>query len=646
MTNFLSKHFNSSYEFINVSAACPLTNVADIEFNIKNIKKCIQMSLDKKSKLVVFPELCITSYTCGDLFLNTEILKSSISAIKDLCNYLVGKDILVAVGAPLNYNNSLYNCAFIIYDGNILGIVPKSYIPNYTEFYEKRWFSEGLGVVNKTINLEFQDNIPFGTDLIFSSKIFKFAFEICEDAWVTIPPSSYLALSGANIIGNLSASNEIVSKANYRRNLVNSQSAKCLCSYIYSSSGVLESSSDLLFSGHLLICENGSMLKENNRFQRENQIINSTIDVDKLNRERLKNISFRDNSKFCPIQIREINFTFKDLSNIEFDKYIEKHPFVPSKENMRKERCKEIFNIQSAALAKRLTHTGLKKAVVGISGGLDSTLALLVIIKTFDMLKIHRKNITTITMPGFGTTDRTYNNAIDLCKSCGTDLREINIVKSCLQHFQDIGHDPKIHDVTYENVQARERTQILMDIANKEGGLVIGTGDLSELALGWCTYNGDHMSMYSVNCSIPKTLVRYLVRYVAENEVDKITSNILIDILNTPVSPELLPTDTKGNISQKTEDIVGPYELHDFFLYHFIKGTSPEKILFLANYAFNKDYEESTIKNWLNLFIKRFFTQQFKRSAIPDGPKVGTISLSPRGDFKMPSDASFKLFLD
>ncbi|WP_050608024.1 NAD(+) synthase [Clostridium niameyense] len=635
---------NSQY-YIKVSTGCPVTNVADIDFNIKNILKCIDKALNDNSKFIVLPELCITSYTCGELFTQSLLLKGALNGLYSICKYSTDKDILIAVGAPLLYKNTLYNCAFIIFKGKILGVVPKSYLPNYTEFYEKRWFTEGLNLINKKIDLFFQQDIPFGTNLIFKSGIFKFAFEICEDLWVTIPPSSYLSLMGANIIGNLSASNEIVSKADYRRNLISSQSGRCMASYVYSSSGIYESSTDLVFSGHLLIGENGSILKENNRFQRDNEVITSIIDVDKLNNERLKNISFKDNYKSINYEPYEIDFQFDNTDILNFDRSVSKYPFVPSKESEREIRCKEIFNIQTSALAKRIEHTKLKKAVIGISGGLDSTLALLITSKTFDMLNIPRKNIVTITMPGFGTTDRTYNNAVNLCKNLNTDLREINIVKSCLQHFEDIGHDVNIHDVTYENVQARERTQILMDIANKECGLVIGTGDLSELALGWCTYNGDHMSMYSVNCSIPKTLVRYLVKYVALKEVSKKVSKILIDILDTPVSPELLPKDKEGKISQKTEEIVGPYELHDFFLYYFIRqGATPDKIINLAKVAFKDNYSEEVIEKWFNYFIKRFFTQQFKRSAIPDGPKVGTISLSPRGDFKMPSDASFNLW--
>lgn len=631
--------------FIKVAAACPITRVADIEYNLDNILKCLDEANKNHAKSIVFPELCITSYSCGDLFMQYSLLEGSYLAIKKIVEKSTDLDMLIAVGAPLNYKNVLYNCAYIIFNGKILGIVPKSYIPNYSEFYEKRWFSEGLGLIDEKVDFEFQKKVPFGTNLIFKSGTYCFGFEVCEDLWVTIPPSSYLSLLGANIIGNLSASNELVSKKDYREALISNQSARSMSAYIYSSAGVHESTTDLLFSGHLLIAENGSMLKENNRFQRENEIIYSDIDVFRLNSERLKNISFRDASRIVPFEANIINFEYKENKIIVFDRYIDKHPFVPSNTKLREERCKEIFNIQASALAKRLEHTNLKKAVIGISGGLDSTLALLVVVKTFKLLGIDNKNIVTITMPGFGTTDRTYNNALTLCKELGCDLREINIVKAALQHFEDIGHDKNIHDVTYENVQARERTQILMDLANKEGGLLIGTGDLSELALGWCTYNGDHMSMYSVNPSIPKTLVRYLVRYVAEKESTNEVSETLLDILDTPVSPELLPKSDKGEIVQKTEDIVGPYELHDFYLYHFIKnGSSKERILFLAKEAFKDDYSEEEIEKWLDKFIYRFFTQQFKRSALPDGPKVGSISLSPRGDWRMPSDASFNTF--
>ena len=632
-------------DFIKVGSACPKTKVADVIYNVENICSCIDESYNKEVKFIVFPELCVTSYTCGDLFLTSSLLDKALDGIKTICEKSINKDMLIAVGTPLVHNNVLYNCAFLIFEGKILGIVPKSYIPNYSEFYEKRWFTEAAMLIGETVNLPFQNDIPFGTNLIFACGDYKFGVEICEDLWVTIPPSSYLSLLGANIIGNLSASNELVSKKDYRLSLVSNQSARCMTSYIYSSAGVHESTTDLLFSGHLIISENGSILKENNRFQRENEVITSCIDIFKLNSERLKNLSYRASSQIVPFKAETISFNFKNVEIKEFDRYVDKHPFVPSNEHEREERCKEIFNIQASALAKRLEHTNLKKAVIGISGGLDSTLALLVVVKTFKLLGIDNKNIITITMPGFGTTDRTYNNALTLCNELGTDLREINIVNAALQHFEDIGHDKDIHDVTYENVQARERTQILMDLANKEGGLLIGTGDLSELALGWCTYNGDHMSMYSVNPSIPKTLVRYLVKYVAEKESNEEVSHTLLDVLDTPVSPELLPKSEKGDIVQKTEDIVGPYELHDFFLYHFIKhGSSKERILLLAETAFKGDYSKEEIEKWLDKFIYRFFTQQFKRSALPDGPKVGSISLSPRGDWRMPSDASFNSF--
>lgn len=643
----IAMFLNRSSQFIRVAAACPVTNVSDVGSNLSNIKQCIDKAEEAKSKLVVFPELSITSYTCADLFGQQLLLTSAVEAVGELCAYTAGKDMLVAVGSPYAWRNALYNCAFIIFDGRVLGIVPKSYIPNYTEFYEKRWFSEGLGITCQTVDLPFQQDVPFGTDLLFCSGNLKFGFEICEDVWVPVPPSCYLSLLGANIIGNLSASNEVVSKADYRKSLIENQSARCMASYVYSSTGVFESSTDLVFSGHMMIGENGSTLKENQRFARENEVITSIIDVDRLNSERLKNISFKDNIRMCPFQAREIRFGFASLDYGTFDRFVDKHPFVPSNPELRDRRCKEIFSIQVAALAKRLTHVRAEKAVIGISGGLDSTLALLVITKTFDMLGLPRENIITLTMPGFGTTDRTYNNAVELCRHLRTTFREVSIVPACLQHFKDIGHPEGLHDVTYENVQARERTQILMDTANKEGGLLVGTGDLSEVALGWSTYNGDHMSMYGVNCSVPKTLVRYLVNYVAQKEVEKDISEILLDILDTPVSPELLPKDESGEITQKTEDLVGPYELHDFFLYHFIKQGAPkDKLFFLAKQAFKVDYDDETIKKWLDNFIRRFFAMQFKRSAIPDGPKVGTVSLSPRGDWRMPSDASCSLFLE
>lgn len=636
--NFIEKQYIPWKDFLNVASACPITNVMDIEFNLTNIKKCINEALNKKVKYIIFPELSITSYSCGDLFLNNQLLNSSLNAIEELCSFLKDKDILVSVGSPFLYRNSLYNCAFIIHYGKILGIVPKSNICSS----EQRWFSSGFKIRNEYVSTYFQENIPFGIDLIFQSGNFKFSFVLGDEFNSPIPLSSYLSLKGANIIGNLSASNELVGKSQKRRDFLKTTTQRLSCGYIYSSCGVYESTTDLVYSGHLLIGEKGNLLKENKRFKRENEIIVSSIDVDSLMLNRLRNTYLEEYSNLCPFNARTINFNFHNLQDFILQRDIKKYPFIPyDKEDNRLE---EIFNIQVSALAKRLEHTNLKSTVIGISGGLDSTLALLVTVKTFKLLNLDLKNIIAITMPGFGTTDRTYNNAINLCKKLGVSLREIHIVKSCLQHFEDIGHNPNIHDVTYENVQARERTQILMDIANKEGGLVIGTGDLSEMALGWCTFNGDHMSMYGVNASVPKTLIRYLVKHVALEEKDKETSSILLDILDTPVSPELLPKDNEGNITQKTENIVGPYELHDFFLYYFIKGFEVRKIYYLTCEAFKEDYKEDIIKRWLEFFIKRFFTQQFKRSTVPDGPKVGTVSLSPRGDFIMPSDGSYNSF--
>ncbi|EJT6475206.1 TPA: NAD(+) synthase [Clostridium perfringens] len=633
-------------DFIKVGAASPKLKISDTKYNLKEIETMILNAIEEEVKVLVFPELSISAYSCGDLFTNEKLIENCNLAIKNLVEFSKGKDILMAVGAPFLYRYSLYNCAYVILNGKVLGIVPKSYIPNYSEFYEKRWFTEGFNIKGLNVDLDFQKEVPFGTDLIFSFKNLKVGFEICEDLWVTIPPSSNLALMGANLICNLSASNELVSKSSYRKSLVQNQSARTMCSYIYSSAGVHESTTDLLFSGHMIIAENGTIIKENNRFKRENDLLTGIVDLFKLDAERIKNISFRNSTFNENNEPRFIPFNLENTEIKNFYREIDKHPFLPKSQYAMEARCEEILNIQAAALAKRLEHTNLKKAVIGISGGLDSTLALLVVVKTFDMLNIPRENIITITMPGFGTTDRTYNNAVTLCKELHCDFREINIVNAALQHFEDIGHDKDIHDVTYENVQARERTQILMDLANKEGGLLIGTGDLSELALGWCTYNGDHMSMYSVNCSIPKTLVRFLVNYFANHEISNDAKEALLDILDTPVSPELLPKDKEGKIAQKTEDIVGPYELHDFFLYHFIKhGSSPERILFLAKEAFKNDYDEETLKKWLDKFIRRFFTQQFKRSALPDGPKVGSISLSPRGDWRMPSDAVYNDFL-
>ncbi|MFT8871219.1 MAG: NAD(+) synthase [Sporolactobacillus sp.] len=638
----------SKIDYLRVAAACPQLRPANVTYNVSAIQACIEEGRDEQAKVIIFPELSLTGYTCGDLFLQQQLLEAAVSGLEALCRYSAGKDMLIAVGAPLRVCSSLYNCACLIFEGHLLGIVPKQYIPNYEEYYERRWFTSGLGIKNQTVDLRFQHDIPFGSDLLFKHNDFTFAVEICEDLWTVIPPSGEQCLAGATVIGNLSASNEIVSKSAYRRGLVEHQSARCIGAYIYAGAGVGESTTDVVFGGELLIAENGIILADGARFRRQNTVKTALIDLNRLNNQRLKNISFRDAAAACTNPWRRITFAYKDEGFGRFDRFVDRYPFVPADQSERAERCAEIFSIQTAALAKRFEHTRLDRAVIGVSGGLDSTLALLVVAKTFDLLKRPRRDIVAVTLPGFGTTDRTYANAVSLCRQVGAEFREVNIVAACLQHFKDIGHDPAVHDITYENVQARERTQLLMDIANKEGGLVIGTGDLSELALGWSTYNGDHMSMYAVNCSVPKTLVRYLVRYVAEDgNVGAETSHILLDILDTPVSPELLPKDSEGKIAQKTEDIVGPYMLHDFFLYYFVRcGYTPNHILFLAEQAFASDFDRPVIVKWLKVFLKRFFSQQFKRSAIPDGPKVGTVSLSPRGDWRMPSDGSVSDWLN
>ncbi len=636
-----------NYGFVKVCAAVPEMKVADINFNTESIIKLMQKAYKKNTQIIVFPELCLTGYTCGDLFQQQILLDKSIEQLGHILTVSKDLNIISIIGMPIKYDNQLFNCAVVIKNGNILGVVPKSFIPGYSEFYEERWFSSGKTLINKTILLCGQ-NVPLGIDILFgdsNNPNVCFGIEICEDLWTPTPPSSYQSMGGATILFNLSASNEIIGKYQYREELVSQQSAKCITGYIYTSSNINESTTDVVFGGHAIICEYGTTLVESQRFLDKEQIIFADIDVDKLISDRLKNTSFME-ALYIP-EYRKIEFDFPEYSLDKFDRKVNAYPFVPSDLINRNERCKEIFSIQTSALGKRLKHTGIQKAVLGISGGLDSTLALLVVAKAFDELKISRENIIAITMPGFGTTNETYTNSINLMKSMNVSIREINIKDSCLQHFKDIGHDPSIHDLTYENVQARERTQILMDIANKIGALVIGTGDLSELALGWCTYNGDHMSMYSVNCGIPKTLVKFLVEWVADNKVNEKVGEVLHKIINTPISPELLPPTEKGEINQKTEDIIGPYELHDFFLYHMVRyGATPKKIFFLAKVAFEWKYTEETIKNWLTSFYKRFFSQQFKRSCLPDGPKVGTISLSPRGDWRMPSDAVARVWLD
>ena len=637
----------TNYGFVRVGSAVHEMRVADCAFNTEKILQLMEQAAEQKVYITVFPELCLTGYTCGDLFGQPLLQKAALDSLKKLVQASSRHNNVFIAGLPVMIDQQLYNCAAVLQKGRILGIVPKRYIPNYNEFYEKRWFREGRDLNAEYVVL-FGEHIPCGTDLLFqdiSSPDLCFAIELCEDMWMAVPPSSLHALNGAVILCNLSASNEIIGKHEYRETLVKSQSGRCIAAYVYASAGVGESSTDLVFGGHGIIAEYGSILGETERFRADSQLITADIDLCKLLHDRANSTSFTQSD--LPHKSRKILLTEAPPQPEKLNRAIEKHPFVPSNPATRDERCREIFTIQTSGLAKRYLHTKLQKAVLGISGGLDSTLALLVTVQTFDKLKLPRKNIIAITMPGFGTTDQTYTNALELMKSMGVEIREIPIRDACLQHFKDIGHDAGIHDVTYENVQARERTQILMDIANKEGGLVIGTGDLSELALGWCTYNGDHMSMYAVNCSIPKTLVKFLVKWAAENITKKETSEILYRIVDTPISPELLPPTGNGEIEQKTEDIVGPYELHDFFLYHMIRyGADPQKIKYLAQNAFGDQYDAETILKWLKVFYRRFFSQQFKRSCLPDGPKVGTISLSPRGDWRMPSDASAKVWLE
>lgn len=631
----------NEYGYVKVGASTLELKVSDTIYNVQMIKKQIDEAVNKNIQIISFPELSITGYTCGDLFNQDILIDKSYEGLKDLVDYSKDKMIVIIVGSPIKCENKLYNCAVVINNGKILGIVPKTYIPNYNEFYEMRWFKSSNDLKIKEINL-FNEIVPIGVDLIFTSKLdneLKFGVEICEDVWSLYPKSNDYASSGASIIFNLSASNETIGKYDFRKELIKMQSIKTISGYVYSSSGINESSTDLLFSGSSLIYENGKLLSENNRFDFNSNLIYSDVDIKRLVNDRRKNTSFISNTDK---EYRNIYFT-TSKNNLISRKY-SKYPFVPSNEDKREERCKEIINIQSSALAKRLKHTNIKKCVIGVSGGLDSTLAFLVIKKAFEKLKIDNKNIIAVTMPGFGTTNRTYENALDLIKINNATLKEIDIKKACLVHYSDIDQDINNHDITYENAQARERTKILMDIANKENALVIGTGDLSELALGWCTYNGDHMSMYSVNSSIPKTLVKYLVKYIADT--DKKNKKVLYDILSTPISPELLPADEKGNIKQITEDKIGPYILHDFYLYHFFRyGASPKKIYMLAVNTFENEYSKEEILKWLKVFIKRFFTQQFKRSCMPDGVKVGSISLSPRGDLRMPSDASYNIWI-
>ncbi len=635
-----------NYGFVKVAAAVPRVKVADCKFNVGQIEKEIIIADGKGVQVIAFPELCITGYTCADLFAQQLLLEEAEMGLIQILNNTRQLDIISILGMPVALGGALLNAAVVIQKGRILGVVPKTYLPNYKEFYEKRWFTSACDVCEKNIRLCGQV-IPVGKDLLFETADTVFGIEICEDLWAPIPPSSILALQGAEVIFNLSADNEGIGKHDYLRSLISQQSARCIAGYVFSSCGFGESTTDVVFAGNGLIYENGTLLADSKRFSFEEQVVISEIDVERLRTERRVNTTFAS----CAAQHAKeafvrISTEYVNPKDLVLTRQFDPHPFVPQGTKLD-ERCEEVFSIQVSGLAQRLVHTQAKSAVVGISGGLDSTLALLVCVKTFDKLGWSRKGIIGVTMPGFGTTDRTHNNAVELMSSLGVTMREVSIKEACIQHFKDINHNMEEHDVVYENSQARERTQILMDIANQTWGMVVGTGDLSELALGWATYNGDHMSMYGVNASIPKTLVKHLVKWVAEHEMDDSSKTTLLDIVDTPISPELIPADENGNIQQITEDLVGPYELHDFFLYYFLRfGFRPSKIFFLAERTFKGVYDEETIKKWLQTFCRRFFNQQFKRSCLPDGPKVGSIAVSPRGDWRMPSDASSAMWLD
>lgn len=628
------------YGFIKVAAAVPAVKVGDVVYNVQQIESLIAQAEGKSVEVMVFPELCLTGYTCQDLFREQLLLDKAEEGLLMLLDFTRKLDVISIVGLPVVINGLLYNCAVVIQHGTILGVVPKTYLPNYGEFYEKRWFASAQDLNPAEIYLAGSPVSVSAEPIIFSTgDDVKFGIEICEDVWAPIPPSNNLALAGADIIFNLSASDELIGKHRYLCSLLAQQSARTISAYVYASSGFGESTQDVVYGGNAMVFEDGSLLIDGERFSLQPQIQVAQVDVERLRMERRQNTTFINAQRHSSAR----HIAAKPVAPRDFEliRQVDAHPFIPKDGDMQ-QGCEEILNIQVAGLAKRLYHIGASKAVIGISGGLDSTLALLVTVKSFDKLGLDRKGIIGITMPGFGTTDRTYNNAMALMKALGVTIREISIAKAVTQHFEDIGHDMQKHDVTYENSQARERTQILMDVANQVNGIVIGTGDLSELALGWATYNGDHMSMYGVNAGVPKTLIRYLVSFVA----GELATDILLDIIDTPISPELIPADAMGNIKQKTEDLVGPYELHDFFIYYFLRwGFSPKKIFILAQKAFDKTYDDATIKKWLQTFCRRFFTQQFKRSCLPDGPKVGSVSLSPRGDWRMPSDASSALWL-
>ena len=640
-----------NYGFVKVASGVPGVRVADAKYNVGEIESLMIQAEGHGVEVLCLPELCITGYSCGDLFSQQLLLESAEMALIHLLNFSRSLDLVTIVGLPVGYGGSLLNCAAVVQKGRILGLVPKTYLPNYREFYERRWFVSADDVAPDATVLLCGQIVALSARQLFHTSSFTFAVELCEDLWAPVPPSCRLALSGAEVIFNLSADNDAVGKYAYLLDLVRQQSSRLLCGYVYAAAGFGESTQDTVFSGKALVAECGQLLAQGDRHALQSQLVESEIDVERIRADRRVNTTFAAcaaRERRAPL--RTVETALLAAREFKLTRHIEPHPFVPEGID-RDARCAEVVDIQSDGLAQRLRHTGCKTAVIGISGGLDSTLALLVAVRTFDRLGLDRRGIVGVTMPGFGTTDRTYNNAVDLMHALGITTEEINISRSVLQHFEDIGHKADVHDVTYENSQARERTQILMDLANELGGLVIGTGDLSELALGWCTYNGDHMSMYGVNGGVPKTLVRHLVTWFAAQPELSSAARILTDIVATPISPELLPAadgaeGAADEVAQKTEDLVGPYELHDFFLYHTLRhGFTPSKVFFLAQEAFGSVYPVNILKHWLTTFYRRFFSQQFKRSCMPDGPKVGSISLSPRGDWRMPSDASREAWL-
>ena len=642
------------FGYVRVAAAVPHMRVADCQYNATEIKKQITEAMQEGVEVVCFPELSITGYTCADLFFTQQLQKNALAALEDICAYTRNLPIIVLVGAPLKVDNNLYNCAFVMTDGEVVGVVPKINLPNTGEFYEKRWFSSGRDVLEHNVNsirpriptIELWGNdVPFGIDLLFATKDYSFGIEICEDLWSPLPASTQLAIQGAEIIFNLSSSNCVTGKHEFRQRMITQQSARVHCGYVYTSSGIGESTTDIVFSGSTYIAENGDMLEIGDRFQMESSMIISEIDVERLRIDRQRNTNFTHDKyghyrhiQVAPLESLESNEYRGERGPLH--RHFTKTPFLPKRKNSDA-YCEDVLSLQTHGLLRRWQHTHAQSLVIGISGGLDSTLALLVCVLAADRLGYHRSQIIGVTMPGFGTSNRTYTNAIALMEQLGVSIHEIPIRDMTTQHLQDIGHDIDARDITYENAQARIRTLVLMDMANKYNGIVVGTGDMSELALGWATYCGDQMSMYGVNAGVPKTLVRYIVQYAAENIFGDETRAILHDIVDTPVSPELLPTDEKGNIAQITEDKVGPYELHDFFMYYFLRyGFTREKIAFMAGIAFENIYEQGVIDHWLDVFMRRFFTQQFKRSCLPDGPKIVGVSLSPRGDLRMPSDVN------